>query len=111
MREHRSHSKAPRTPSKPSLTQPSAPVPVLVVAQAWVAERVEDDGSKTVLPLPAWEFVDGDLLPLPRSLRTGWVVRPATEGDDRLIRNTAARMRPDTKTNNDWNRWRQNLWS
>jgi len=40
-----------------------------------------------VLPLIAWQILDGECYPLPRSLGADTIVRPLMEGDERLIQN------------------------
>lgn len=111
MRPPRINRDAPRSHGEATKPLAGTSVPVVIPANSWVAERSEEDGSKTLLPLPAWELVDGDLLPLPHSLREGWVIRPAMEGDDRAIRNTSARMRPNNANAQPsaWQQWRTNL--
>ena len=66
---------------------------IVVPASGFVLERTEPDGSRSVVPLQAWEVSDdGELLVLPRSFRS-WFVRPQMEGDARSVTTTAARMR------------------
>ncbi|MGA7419285.1 MAG: hypothetical protein WBW80_14920 [Acidimicrobiales bacterium] len=70
----------------------------VIPARDFVLERTEADGTK-VVPLPAWEVTDnGELLVLPRSFRSEWLVRPQMEGDARCVTTTAARMRQDVGT-------------
>ncbi len=70
----------------------------VIPAQGFVVERAEADGSRTVLPLQAWEVSDhGELLVLPRSCRN-WLVRPQMEGDARFITTTSARMRREAES-------------
>ncbi len=85
-------------------------MPAVISGTGFVTEHTAADGTRTVLPLIAWQIVDGEVYPLPRSLSADTIVRPAIEGDDRLIRATAARMRPQKTNKNDWNQWRTNLW-
>ncbi len=69
-----------------------------IPATGWVAERVEDDGTRTVLPLAGWWITtEGDALPLPRNLDHTWTCRPQTADDERMIAATASRMRPQPK--------------
>jgi hypothetical protein len=72
---------------------------VAIPATGWVAERVEDDGTRTVMPLAGWWVTsEGDVLPLPRTLDdAAWTCRPQTPDDERLISTTASRMRPQPK--------------
>jgi hypothetical protein len=66
-----------------------------IPATGWVAERVEDDGTRSVMPLAGWWITsEGDALPLPRSLDSNWICRPLARDDERLITATAGRMRP-----------------
>lgn len=66
-------------------------------AKSWVTEHTDEHGNRTVLPLIGWFVTDaGEVYPLPRSLGDDWIVRPVMEGDDRLIRTCAGRMRPNT---------------
>jgi len=71
-------------------------------ADGWVTEKVDSDGTRDVIPLVGWLVTaDGDVLPLPRTLDKTWTIRPRMPDDERLIRTTAARLRP--KTNNERN--------
>ncbi len=55
----------------------------------YVAERVNDDGSRTVLDLVGWAVDEaGEVWPLPRSLDGHFTVRPQVEGDAAAIRKT-----------------------
>lgn len=106
LNRHSVPSNAPGTPPKPSSQFAVLP------GDNWVVERTDEHNLRTVLPLVGWQVIDGEVYPLPRSLGAEWIVRPVTEGDDRLIRNTAAQLRPKTTNQqSDWNRWRTNLWT
>ena len=64
----------------------------------YVAERLDENGVRTVLPLAGWIVSpDGELLPLPRSMGADWVIRPATANDPGLISTTASRMQAKPK--------------
>ena len=108
MHSHRRPREAAVRPPNVTERLPSPPpVPGLLSGDNWVVERTDENNVRTVLPLIGWQVVDGEVYPLPRSLGPEWTVRPVTEGDDRLIRNTAARLRtPPTNTQNHWNPWR-----
>jgi hypothetical protein len=98
---------APVRPSNGTEALSGPNVPAVIPANSWVAERSDEHGTRSVLPLIGWQVIDGEVYPLPRSLGADWIVRPALEGDDRLIRTTAARMRPQpTNQQTDWNPWR-----
>jgi hypothetical protein len=98
---------APVRPSVPFKVENGTEVPTVLPAANWVAERTDEHGTRSVLPLVGWQVIDGEVYPLPRSLGVDWIIRPALEGDDRLIRTTAARMRPQaTNQQTDWNPWR-----
>ena len=86
---------------------PKRPITVLPGTN-WVCERRNEDGTITVLPLIGWEIVDGEPHPLPRSLGAEWLVRPMAEGDERQIRTSAARLRPEKTTPNlgNWSFYR-----
>ena len=88
-------------------TKPASVVP----GTGWVCERTDENGVRSVLPLIAWEIVDHEVYPLPRSMRADWLVRPMVESDAAAMSTTASRMRsqPTNRTNN-WNQWRTNLW-
>ena len=98
---------APVVPRVPLKGANSTEVPSVLPANSWVAERTDENGVRSVLPLIGWQVIDGEVYPLPRSLGVEWIIRPQMEGDDRMIRTTAARLRPQTTNQqNGWNQWR-----
>ena len=73
-------------------------VPVAIPAPEFVAEKVDENSVRTVLPLVGWLVTpEGEVVPLPRSLDASWVIRARVADDDARIAMTAERMRP---TNN-----------
>ena len=92
---HRMYREAPVVPSNGTESANRPDVPVVIPGTNYVAELKGSDGL-TVVPLVAWEVIDGELFPLPRSLGDDWLVRPMANDDERRIRTTAARMRPTT---------------
>jgi hypothetical protein len=85
---------------------PSPQVSAVLPANDWVAERVDENNVRSVLPLVGWLVTaEGELRPLPLSLDATWTIRPrrVTE-DSRLIDATAVRLRSTTKNrqNDPW---------
>lgn len=69
----------------------------IIPATDRVTERTQD-GVRTVLPLVAWIVTaEGELRPLPLSLGEEWIVRPRTADDDRLLKNSGSRLRPNSR--------------
>jgi hypothetical protein len=79
----------------------------LIPGDGWVTEHLADNGTRTVLPLVAWQVISGQLYPLPKPQDDTWVVRPRMPDDERLIRVTALSLQPKPEQTNqptNWNR-------
>jgi hypothetical protein len=77
---------------------------VVLPGTNWVCEKRDENGTITVAPLIGWQVIDGEVYPLPRSLGAEWTVRPMCDGDDRLLRTSAARLRPNDNTQRNYYR-------
>ena len=98
---------APVVPSDAPKTETGREPLTVLPGANFVCEHRSENGEITVMPLIGWEVVNGEVHPLPRSMGAGWIVRPMADGDDRLMRTTAARLRPTTPNNSLKGSWYQ----
>ena len=72
----------------------------------WVIERLNENGSKTVLPLAGWAVMsDGEVSRLPFSLGKEWITRPIIDSDGPLIRKSGFRMSQQPKVSSFGDVW------
>lgn len=73
-RRHGEHAMRPPEATNPL---PSPQVPAVIPANDWVAERVDENSTRSVLPVVGWLVTtDGELRALPLSLDDTWTIRP-----------------------------------
>lgn len=108
---------ASRTPQEATKPLPGTSAPPnfsgVLPGAGWVADHLDPETNvRTIIPLIGW-LVDaaGECHALPRNLGPEWNVRPVVDGDERLIRQSAAAMqtKPNNHQQTDWNRWRTHL--